>query len=115
MANTYLTVPFSEKDSAKSKGARWDSVARKWYAPEGADLVAFAEWLPADAAADAGLATDENASVLDAGGRPIEGLYACGNTTASVMGYSYPAAGATLGPAMTFGFLAGRHLTGANE
>jgi 3-oxosteroid 1-dehydrogenase len=31
------------------------------------------------------------------------------------MGYSYPAAGATLGPAMTFGYLAARHMVGAND
>lgn len=57
-----------------------------------------------------GLATDGDARVLDAAGVPIAGLYAAGNTTASVMGYSYPAAGATLGPALTFGYVAGLQL-----
>ena len=46
------------------------------------------------------------------GGAPIAGLYACGNIAASVMGHSYPAAGATLGPGMTFGYLAVRHALG---
>lgn len=58
----------------------------------------------------AGLATDENARVLDRDGRWIEGLYAVGNDAMSVMGGSYPGAGAMLGPVLTFGFLAGRDL-----
>lgn len=46
MANTYLTVPFKEKDSVKALGARWDADARRWYVPDGQDLVPFANWLP---------------------------------------------------------------------
>jgi len=46
MSNTYLTVPFKEKDSAKALGARWDADARRWYVPAGQDLVPFAAWLP---------------------------------------------------------------------
>jgi 3-oxosteroid 1-dehydrogenase len=56
-----------------------------------------------------GLVTDEHARVLREDGSPIEGLYAAGNSTASVMGRGYPGPGATLGPAMTFAFLAARH------
>lgn len=59
-----------------------------------------------------GLLTDEHARVLDTASRPIRGLYAAGNTSASITGPSYPGAGATLGPAMTFGFLAADHLAG---
>ncbi len=70
---------------------------------------------PGDIGTNGGLVIDENGQVVDQSGRPIAGLYAAGNTTASVMGYSYPAAGATLGPAMTFGFLAARHMVGAND
>ena len=53
--------------------------------------------------------TDVDARVLDVDGHPIEGLYAAGNAMASVMGMTYGGAGGTLGPAMVFGFLAGRH------
>lgn len=56
-----------------------------------------------------GLVTDEHARVLREDGSVIEGLYAAGNSTASVMGDTYPGAGATLGPAVTFGYLGGRH------
>ena len=57
-----------------------------------------------------GLMTDEHARVVTAAGEPIPGLYATGNTSASVAGPSYPGAGATLGPAMTFGFVAANHI-----
>lgn len=53
-----------------------------------------------------GLKTDVNARVIRESGEPIPGLYAIGNTSASVMGATYPGAGSTLGPAMTFGYLA---------
>jgi 3-oxosteroid 1-dehydrogenase len=56
-----------------------------------------------------GLLTDENARVLRSDGSAIEGLYAAGNATASVMGRGYPGPGATLGPAMTFAWLGARH------
>jgi len=62
-----------------------------------------------------GLVTDAHARVLDAARRPIEGLYAIGNNAASVMGGSYPGAGSTLGPSMTFGFIAARHLTSSEQ
>lgn len=59
-----------------------------------------------------GLRTEVYGRVLNADGRPIEGLYATGNDRASIMGGNYPGAGITLGPAMVFGFLTGRHLAG---
>lgn len=59
----------------------------------------------------AGLITDENTQVLNAAGKPIKGLFAVGNDAASVMGGNYPGAGITLGPALTFGYVAGAHLT----
>ncbi|MET3335293.1 MULTISPECIES: FAD-dependent oxidoreductase [Bradyrhizobium] len=58
----------------------------------------------------AGIVTDESARALDAEGRVIPGLYAAGNDMASIMGGNYPGAGITLGPALTFGYIAGRHL-----
>ena len=60
----------------------------------------------------AGLRTDATARVLDASGAPVSGLYACGNDAASVMGGHYPSGGITLGPAMTFGFIAAHHAAG---
>jgi succinate dehydrogenase/fumarate reductase flavoprotein subunit len=60
----------------------------------------------------AGIRTDENARALDGNGQPIAGLYAAGNDMASIMGGNYPGAGITLGPALTFGYIAGRHIAG---
>jgi succinate dehydrogenase/fumarate reductase flavoprotein subunit len=62
----------------------------------------------------AGLRCNEYAQVLDEGRRPISGLYAVGNDAASIMGGNYPGGGITLGPAITFGYIAARHLSGAN-
>ena len=58
----------------------------------------------------AGIRTDASARALDADGQPITGLYAVGNDMASIMGGNYPGAGITLGPALTFGYIAGRHI-----
>ena len=65
---------------------------------------------PGDIGTNGGLQTDAEARVMDGNGRAIPGLFAIGNLSASVMGYSYPGAGATLGPAMTFGFVAARRI-----
>jgi succinate dehydrogenase/fumarate reductase flavoprotein subunit len=59
-----------------------------------------------------GVATDGRARVLDVDNRPIEGLYAAGNTTENAYAAGYPGAGATLGPIMTMGYLAGRTIAG---
>lgn len=56
-----------------------------------------------------GIATDENAQVLDTSDRPIPGLYAVGNDMANAFGGSYPGGGGTLGPGMTFAYRAARH------
>jgi exodeoxyribonuclease VII large subunit len=45
MANTYLVVPFKDKDAAKSLGAKWDAAQRKWYVPDGRELAPFSSWL----------------------------------------------------------------------
>ena len=52
--------------------------------------------------------------MLDGGGEPIAGLYAAGNDMNSIMGGHYPSGGITLGPAMTFGFVAAHHAAGQN-
>ncbi len=66
---------------------------------------------PGDLGTKGGLLTDCAARVLDEGGAPIRGLFATGNCMASVMGPTYPGAGGTLGPSMTFGYLAARTAT----
>ncbi len=73
---------------------------------------AVAVW-PADIAVSTGLTTDADARVLDADGRAIPGLYACGNDMASVMAGSYPGPGTTLGPAIVFAYRAAMHARGA--
>jgi len=59
-----------------------------------------------------GLKTDERARVLKESGETIPGLYAVGNCSAAVMGCTYAGAGATIGPAMTFGYIAARDAVG---
>ncbi|MBG6762477.1 FAD-dependent oxidoreductase [Pseudomonas aeruginosa] len=61
----------------------------------------------------AGLKTDAQARVLDGGGQPIPGLYAAGADMASLFAGHYPSGGINLGPALTFGYIAGRHIAGA--
>lgn len=61
-----------------------------------------------------GLKTSVVGEVLDRQGGAIPGLFAVGNDRASIMGGTYPGAGITLGPAMTFGWITGRHLAGAS-
>ena len=65
---------------------------------------------PADLGTAVGLRTDADARVLNKNGVPIAGLYACGNDMGSIMNGNYPGPGITLGPALTFGYIAGRHL-----
>jgi 3-oxosteroid 1-dehydrogenase len=70
---------------------------------------------PGDIGTNGGLLTNEKAQVVGKTGKPIPGLYAIGNNAASAMGESYPGAGVTIGPALTFGYIAARHMTGAND
>ena len=60
----------------------------------------------------AGLRTDAKSRVVDTSGNPIPGLFAAGTDTANVMGGFYPAGGINIGPAMTFGYIAGRTAAG---
>jgi 3-oxosteroid 1-dehydrogenase len=63
--------------------------------------------VPGDLGTKGGLRTDICARVLRADGTVIDGLYAAGNASAPVMGHTYAGPGATIGPAVTFGYLAG--------
>ena len=64
------------------------------------------EIYPGDLGTKGGFRTNPQAQVLSETDEPIPGLYAAGNCSAAVMGRTYPGAGGTIGPAMTFGFLA---------
>jgi 3-oxosteroid 1-dehydrogenase len=67
---------------------------------------------PADVGTCGGVITNEYAQVLDEQDRVIDGLYAAGNTTATVMGRTYPGAGASIANSMVFGYVAARHAAG---
>ncbi|MFJ9365484.1 3-oxosteroid 1-dehydrogenase [Nocardia sp. NPDC101769] len=73
------------------------------------------EMVPGDLGTKGGLVTDEHARVLNDQGEVIHGLYAAGNNSAAVMGNDYAGAGATIGPAMVFGYIAANHLAEAES
>jgi len=76
----------------------------------------YALWIvPADLGTAIGLETDCDARVLRKDGAVMPGLYACGNDMGSIMNGNYPGPGITLGPALTFGYIAGRHLAQGPE
>jgi 3-oxosteroid 1-dehydrogenase len=64
---------------------------------------------PGDLDTKGGLACDEFGRVLDNSNKVIAGLYAAGNASGAAMGNTYPGAGATIGSAMTFAYIAARH------
>jgi 3-oxosteroid 1-dehydrogenase len=66
---------------------------------------------PGDLGTKGGILTDEHGRAINEVGEVINGLYVIGNSSASVMGSKDPGSGATLGPAMTFGYLAAKHMT----
>jgi succinate dehydrogenase/fumarate reductase flavoprotein subunit len=69
--------------------------------------------LPGSFGTFAGLTTKPQSQVLRADGTPIPSLYAVGCDQANVMGGYHPSGGINIGPAMTFGYIAGRHAAGA--
>jgi len=69
--------------------------------------------VPGDLGTKGGLVTDERARVLRADGSVIEGLYAAGNVSSAVMGHTYAGPGATIGPALAFGYLAAEDIAHA--
>lgn len=68
---------------------------------------------PGDIGTKGGLVVDEFARVVKKDGQPIEGLYASGNCSASIMGETYPGPGATIGPGMTLSYVATTHMANA--
>jgi succinate dehydrogenase/fumarate reductase flavoprotein subunit len=70
---------------------------------------------PGDLGTKGGVLTDEHARAIGDDNRIIPNLYAVGNTSASVMGRTYPGAGSTLGPALTFGYIAINHIAKRNQ
>jgi 3-oxosteroid 1-dehydrogenase len=76
-------------------------LARLWLPPYYAFKI-----VPGDLGTKGGMKTDARARVLRQDGSVITGLYAAGNASAAVMGHSYAGAGSTIGPAMTFGYIA---------
>jgi succinate dehydrogenase/fumarate reductase flavoprotein subunit len=69
--------------------------------------------VPSDLGTKGGVLTDEYARALRDDGSVIRGLYAVGNTSATVMGRHYIGAGSTLGPALAFAFIAANHVASA--
>ncbi|RSM75085.1 3-oxosteroid 1-dehydrogenase [Kibdelosporangium aridum] len=82
------------------------SLASLWLPPYYAFKV-----VPGDLGTKGGMKTDARARVLRADGSVVDGLYAAGNASAAVMGRSYAGAGSTIGPAMTFGYIAAKDIT----
>ncbi|SOE16600.1 succinate dehydrogenase/fumarate reductase flavoprotein subunit [Hoeflea halophila] len=70
---------------------------------------------PGDIGTSMGLSVDRHARVLREDRSVIPGLYACGNDMNSIMAGTYPGAGITLGPALTFGYIAGRHVSNGKD
>jgi len=68
--------------------------------------------VPGDVGTYGGVVTDTKARVLREDGSVIEGLYATGISTASVMGRTYPGAGGSIGPSFVWGYVAASHALG---
>ncbi|MFD4626567.1 3-oxosteroid 1-dehydrogenase [Streptomyces sp. NPDC058475] len=83
-------------------------LAPLWLAPYYAFKI-----VPGDLGTKGGMRTDARARVLRPDGSVIPGLYAAGNASAAVMGHSYAGAGSTIGPAMTFGYIAALDIAAA--
>lgn len=73
------------------------------------------ELYPGDLGTKGGLLTNEHAQVVRPDGTIVAGLYAAGNSSAAVTGNFYPGAGGTIGPAMTYGYIAALHAAGQLE
>lgn len=71
--------------------------------------------VPGDLGTKGGIVTDVHARALRPDGSVIEGLYAAGNCSAAIMGNTYAGPGATIGPAITYGYLAAEHIASTSE
>ncbi|MEO6470624.1 MAG: FAD-binding protein, partial [Aeromicrobium sp.] len=71
--------------------------------------------VPGDLGTKGGIVTDERARALRPDGSVIDGLYAAGNCSSAVMGHTYAGPGATIGPALTFGYLAAEDIANADQ
>jgi 3-oxosteroid 1-dehydrogenase len=71
--------------------------------------------VPGDIGTNGGIVTDKHARALRENGTPVPGLYATGNCTASVMGLAYRGPGGTIGPSLTFGYIAALHAVAARR
>ncbi|MCU0261256.1 MAG: FAD-dependent oxidoreductase [Ilumatobacteraceae bacterium] len=110
MALTGVDVDFARGDQSFDRYAGDSSVTPNPCLAPLAEPPFYAVRLhPGDLGTCGGLAVDEHARVIDRHGRPIPGLYAAGNTAASPLGGFYPGAGGTIGPNMTFGYIAACH------
>ena len=119
LGHTISSAPCNESARAGKDGdfGRGDSLADRYYgdprvapnpclaAIEKGPFYAIAVY-PGDLGTKGGLVTTTSGQVLTPEQEPIAGLFAVGNCSASVMGRTYPGAGGTIGPALTFGMLA---------
>ena len=109
-ASTGVDREFHRGESAYDRYYGDITLPRPSLAPlRGGPYYAF-KLILSDLGTNGGIVTDEHARALRADGTPIEGLYAIGNASSSVMGRSYAGAGATIGPSMTFGYIAASHV-----
>jgi succinate dehydrogenase/fumarate reductase flavoprotein subunit len=102
---------FNRGDSAYDNYYGDPTLANPNLAPLGKGPYLAFQIILGDLGTSGGLLTDEHARVLREDGSFIGGLYATGNASAAVMGRSYAGAGATIGPAMTFGYVAAEHIS----
>ena len=112
------------KDTEFNRGGRaYDNFLGDFYREDGSHTLGpidtgpfyAAPMVPGDVGTYGGVVTDVNARVLREDGTVIEGLYATGISTASVMGRIYPGAGSSVGPSFVWGWIAAKHAAGAGN
>ena len=112
------------KDTEFNRGNRaYDNWLGDFYREDGSHTLGpidtgpfyAAPMVPGDVGTYGGVVTDVNARVLREDGSVIDGLYATGISTASVMGRIYPGAGSSVGPSFVFGYVAAKHASGAGN